>query len=101
MDQIGDIVWAKIENRAGALLEEELRIRVPMLHAAAHDMSGARGDSADLAGVDDRSGLLMRATEESIRRRADTQIAILRGSLQRFAIFESEGNRLLGIDVLV
>ena len=73
VDQVGDVVGAEIEDRAAAGQEEEVRVRMPHLHARAHHVAGARRDAADLALVDIVARKLMGAAEEGVRRAADLQ----------------------------
>src|SRR5690606_42000834 len=49
MHAVGDVIGTEIEDRPAARLEEEIRVRMPMLHAAAHHMPGAAHDLALLA----------------------------------------------------
>ena len=41
VDEVGDVVGPDVEDGAGAGLEEEVRVGVPVLHAAAHHVGGA------------------------------------------------------------
>ena len=66
-----DVVGAEIEHRSRAGLEKEVRVRMPVLHAAAHHMAGAAGDRAELALIDQAAHQLMRAAEEGVGRAAD------------------------------
>jgi len=70
VDEIGDVVWPHVEDRAAAGQEEEVGIGMPHFHARPHDIAGAGGDAADAASVDVVAGKLVRAAEEGIRRAA-------------------------------
>ena len=47
LNEIAEIVGAKIQNWPAACLEEKIRIRVPVLHAVVHDMGRSGDDVTD------------------------------------------------------
>ncbi len=100
VDQVRDVVGADVEDRSGAGQEEEARVRVPVLHAVAHHVRGARGDGADAAVVDELARQLVRAAEEGVGGRPDAQAPGVGDLLQPLALVDGEDEGLLGIDVL-
>ncbi len=64
--QVGDVVGAHVEHGTAARLEEEVRVGMPVFHAAAHDVGGAAGDLADEALVHRLAGELVRSAEEGV-----------------------------------
>ena len=100
LDQVGDVVGPDIEHGAGAWLEEEIGIGVPVLHAVAHHVAGATGDPAELAAVDQLARQLMRAAEECVRCRTDAQPLLLGPFLEVEPFLDRQHERLFRIDVL-
>ena len=100
LDQIGDIIRPDVEHRPGAGLEEEIRIRMPVLHAVSHHEARAAGDFSHLAAVDEIARKLMRAAEEGVGRRADAQALFLRPLLQVQPLPDRKHEGLFRIDVL-
>ena len=100
VDEVGDVVRPDVEHGTGADLEEEVRVRVPVFHAAAHHVRGAVRDLAQLLAVDDVAHLLVRAAEEGVGRRADIETALVGLGLELLAFLEREHEGLLGIGML-
>ncbi len=95
-----DVVRADVEQRAGALLEEEVRVRVPRLGAGAlHERE--RGERhADRAALDETTGRLDARAEERVRRRGDAQSRSVGRVEQLASALPVERERLLAPDVL-
>ncbi|MGC4033329.1 MAG: hypothetical protein QM754_16680 [Tepidisphaeraceae bacterium] len=72
-----DVVRPHVEHRAAAGLEEERRVRVPVLVAAADHERGEADRLADQAVVDDLARRLQARAEEGIRRAADAEVSRL------------------------
>ena len=99
-DEGGDVVDADVEERARAGLEEEERVRVPVLHAVA-EHGGAEGDRlADEALVQQLAHRLEAAAEEGVGRGADVEALLLRDLEHRLRVVEVDRERLLVVDGL-
>ena len=67
------VVGAHVEQRAGTVPEEDVRIRVPCLLAAGQHRRRDRERRSDRAVVDQRSRLLIGAAEEDVGSAADPE----------------------------
>ena len=78
VDQHGQVVGPHVEHRAAAGLIVELRIGMPVLHAAPHHEGGAGHRLADGALIHQPARPPAGGAEESVRRRAEQQAALRR-----------------------
>ena len=100
VDQVGDIIGAKVQHRAGTGQEKELGVGVPAFHPVVLHGGSARDDGAYAALVQNGPRLLMRAAKKGIRRAADRQALGRRQIAQRNPLFQCQNQRLFGIGVL-
>src|SRR5215212_3381886 len=96
----GQVVGPHIEHRAGAWLEIEVGVRVPVLRAVAqHERRYGDGLAYDPL-VHDLAARLEAAAQERVGGAADPQIP-LGGQLEHLPpILQANSERLLGVDVL-
>src|SRR5215831_11712793 len=89
VDQRCDVVGAHIQHRASAALIKEFRTGMPGFRTIIHEEGGAADRLANGAIVDQFSGGLLRATEESVRGAADAKSLLLGSFQERFRLFPS------------
>src|SRR5215208_4015964 len=96
----GQVVGAHIEHRAGAWLEIEVGIRVPVFGAVAEHERRYGDGFAYYPFVHDLAARLEATAEESVGGAADPEVS-LSGHLEHPPpILQIHGERLLGVDVL-
>ncbi|MEJ0002812.1 MAG: hypothetical protein WDN30_03285 [Pararobbsia sp.] len=99
LTELGQVVGPEIEDRAAARLEEELGVRMPVLHAVREHGDRAADRPADAAAVDRAARGLVRRAEEGIGRAAHAQALGVRRGDDGARGCELGGERLLEINV--
>ena len=96
----GQVVRADVEQRSGAVLEQEVRVRVPGFRAGGLHQ-GQRGERlADVAALDHPAGGLDAGAEERVRGAAQPHARRRRGLRAVPGRFPVQGERLLAPDML-
>ena len=94
------VVRAHVEEGAGSVPEEDVRIRMPRLLPACEHRRGDGKGVSDRASIDEAAGLLVRTAEEDVRCAADLEPSSVRRCEEVGGIGRDHRERLLGIDVL-
>src|SRR5690606_28009888 len=66
IDEICNVIRPQIKYGTATMLEEKVRIRMPMLHTMAHDVACARSDAADIPTIDFAPRQLVRAAQKCV-----------------------------------
>ena len=99
-DDRGQVVRAHVQERAGAVREELLGVRVPGVRAADEHRRADGERLADRTLVDQGAARLEGAAQEDVRRAADPQPELVGQSEELEALRHVDRERLLGVDVL-
>ena len=89
-----EIIRTHVEDRSAARLEEEARVRMPVLHAMRHQRTRAGQDGSDLAAIDQLAGQPAAGAEERVRRATEFQSAPVRFLNQPMPVFRRDAERL-------
>ena len=100
LDQGREVVRAHVEQRPGAVLEEEGRVGVPGLRPGRLERGHGRQRGADVAAFDQPPGGLQARAEEGVRGAAEPDACGVGGLEQAQPGFAVQRERLLRPDVL-